>query len=96
MENGSKHMNTSAEAVKLLEQALTTTRSAAGTIEDLIAPHDYQDVAMLISQAAAALLQSASLLMQSQDEAALEALENADDLLDAVYDIIDSDLDLDE
>src|SRR5690606_32222642 len=73
MENGSKRMNTSAEAVKLLEQALTTTRSAAGTIEDLIAPHDYQDVAMLISQAAAALLESASLLMQSQDEAALEA-----------------------
>jgi hypothetical protein len=89
-------MNTTAEAVKLLQQALTTTQAAAGTIESLIAPHDYQDVAALISQAAAALLESASLLMQSQDEAALEALENADDLLDAVYDIIDSDLDLDE
>ncbi len=86
-------MNTSTEAVRLLQQALATTHEAANTIENLIADHDYQDVAGLITMAAAALLQSASLLMQSQDEAALESLETADDLLDAVYDIIDADLD---
>lgn len=86
-------MHTSAEAVKLLQQALSASQQAANTIENLIADHDYQDVAGLITMAAAALLQSASLLMQSQDEAALESLETADDLLDAVYDIIDADLD---
>ena len=86
-------MNTSAEAVTLLQQALETTRSAAETIDNLIAVHDYQDVAGLVTLAAAALLESAALLMQSQDEAALGALESADDLLDAVYDIIEGDLD---
>jgi hypothetical protein len=89
-------MNTSTEAVKLLQQALTTTRTAADTIDNLIADHDYQDVAGLVTQAAAALLDAAALLMQSQDEAALAALEHADDFLDAVYDIIEADLDDEE
>jgi uncharacterized membrane protein YdfJ with MMPL/SSD domain len=86
-------MNTSAAAVQQLEQALSAARAAGETIHNLIAEHDYQDVAGLITQAAVALLTASTLLMQSQDEAALEALETADDLLDAVYDIIDSELD---
>lgn len=85
-------MNTSAEAITQLEQALGTTRSAENTIENLIVVHDYQDVAQLVTQAAVALLESATLLMQSQDEVALDRLENADDLLDAVYSIIEADL----
>lgn len=88
-------MSTSAEAITQLEQALTATRSAEQTIENLIAAHDYQDVASLVTQAAAALLETATLLMQSQDVAALDMLENADDLLDAVYGIIEADLDED-
>lgn len=88
-------MNTSAEASQLLEQALTTSRSAVSVIDNLIAEHEYQDVASLVTQAAAVLLESASLLMQKQDEAALDVLDKADDLLDAVYDIIDGEVDED-
>ncbi|MBN8620801.1 MAG: hypothetical protein J0L63_17945, partial [Anaerolineae bacterium] len=81
-------MNTSTEAIRLLEQALHSARAAQTTINDLIVEHDYQDVALLVTQAAVSMLESASLLMQSQDEAALNALDAADDLLDAVYNII--------
>ncbi|MEZ4670633.1 MAG: hypothetical protein R3E39_22245 [Anaerolineae bacterium] len=88
-------MNTSAEASRLLEQALTTSRSAVNVIDNLIAEHEYQDVASLVTQAASALLESAGLLMQKQDEAALEMLGKADDLLDAVYEIIDGEVDED-
>jgi hypothetical protein len=88
-------MNTSTEASKLLEQALTTSRSAVSVIDNLIAEHEYQDVASLVTQAAAVLLESAALLMQKQDEAALDVLGKADDLLDAVYDIIDGETDED-
>ena len=88
-------MNTSTEASRLLEQALTTSRSAVSVIDNLIAEHEYQDVASLVTQAAAVLLESASLLMQKQDEAALDVLGKADDLLDAVYDIIDGEVDED-
>ena len=86
-------MNTSTEAVRLLEQAFATVRDANNVIDNLIADHDYQDVASLITQAAQALIASAGLLMQSDDEAALEALESAEALIDAVYDIIDADTD---
>lgn len=88
-------MKTSQEAINQLQQALATTRSAVNTIDNLIAEHDYQDVASLVSQAAASLLESAVLLMQSRDEAAIDALENAEDLLEAVYSIIDAELDED-
>lgn len=88
-------MNTSTEAIKLLQQSVGTTRNAAQVIQNLIAEHDYQDVAALVAQAAAELLEAATLLMQSQDEAALAALDNADDLLDAVFDIIDAETDED-
>lgn len=88
-------MNTSAEAANRLQQAIAATQQAHGVIENLIAEHDYQDVAALLTQAAGSLLQSAALLMQSQDEAALEHLETAEDFLDAVYDIIDAEMDED-
>jgi hypothetical protein len=86
-------MSISADALKLLQQAQTTTLDANRAIEDLIVAHDYQDVAMLITQAAGALLESAALLMQLQDEAALDQLEAAEDLIDSVYEIIDADTD---
>ncbi|HEX2621391.1 MAG TPA: hypothetical protein VHL11_14630 [Phototrophicaceae bacterium] len=88
-------MHTSTEAVQLLQDAVTKAKNANQVINDLIVEHDYQDVAALITQAAASLLESASLLMQSKDEAALSALESADDLLDEVYTIIDSETDED-
>ena len=78
-------MNTSSAAAQLLQEALAKTQAATGVINDLIVEHEYQDVAALVTRAAASLLQSAALLMQSKDEDALNALEQADDLLDAVY-----------
>lgn len=89
-------MNTSAEAVRLLQSALSNTQDAVRVINDLIVEHDYQDVAVLVSQAAAVVLESATALMQGQPETALDALEKADDLFDAVYAIIDSETDEDE
>jgi hypothetical protein len=86
-------MNTSAEATKHLGQALSSTREAAKIIENLIVAHDYQDVALLVTQAAAELLETAAALMQSQDESAVAHLEDADNLLDAVWDIIDAETD---
>lgn len=83
-------MNTSTEAIRLLQEALVNAQKAAAVIDDLIVDHDYQDVAGLVAQAAAALLESASLLMQSKDEAALDKIEAADEFLDSVYSIIDS------
>jgi hypothetical protein len=85
-------MNTSTEAIRLLEQAGITTAQATGVIDNLIADHDYQDVASLVAQAAGHLLQAATLLMQSNDEDAFGALEAADDILDAIYGIVDADL----
>ena len=86
---------TSGEAAKRLEQARTTTTEAVSIIDNLIAEHEYQDVASLVTQAASKLLEAAAALMQSNDAAGLEALESADDLLDAVYDIIDGETDED-
>ncbi|MBC8171266.1 MAG: hypothetical protein H7X77_06325 [Anaerolineae bacterium] len=86
-------MNTSTEAVRLLREALVSSQQAFEVINNLIAKHDYQDVALLVAQAAAALLESATLLMQSKDEAALDKIEAAEELLDAVYTIIDSETD---
>jgi hypothetical protein len=88
-------MNTSSEALRLLGQALADTRKATAVIDDLIAPHDYQDVASLVAKASAALLESTTRLLQNDPDAALDALEAADDLLDAVYDIIDAETDED-
>lgn len=85
-------MNTSAEAIKQLQQALDLTNSASSTIENLVAEHDYQDVATLVSHAAAQLLETALAFMNSQDESALDTLESAEELIDAIYDIIDAEL----
>jgi hypothetical protein len=89
-------MSTSAEVNISLDQALTATRTALKQLDDLIVAHDYQDVASLVTNAAASLLQSATHLMLSKDEDAFAALEQADDYLDAVYDIIDRETDEDE
>jgi len=86
-------MNTSSEALRLLQQAASETQQAINIIDNLVVEHDFQDVASLVAQAASALLNSAQQLMQSNDVAAFEAMENAEDLLDAVYDIIDAETD---
>ncbi len=88
-------MNTSAEAVRLLQEALASTQAAKRVIDDLITAHDYQDAATLVTQAAVATLEAAVHLMQSKDEDALNALEQADDLLEAFYDIVDGETDED-
>lgn len=86
-------MQTSSAAIALLEQAQKTSKDATQVIANLIAEHDYQDVALIITQAAAELLETAKLLMQSQDVAAFESLERAEDLLDSFYDIVDGEID---
>lgn len=86
-------MNTTSEALKLLEQARQATQAATVVIDDLIAPHDYQDVAALVCRAAFELIEATHALMQSQDESAFDALERAEDLLDSVYAIIDGETD---
>jgi hypothetical protein len=88
-------MSTSSDVINSLEQALSSVRTSVRQMDDLIVPNDYQDVASLVANAAASLLQSATYLMQSKDEDAFGALEAADDFLDAVYDIIDSETDED-
>ena len=86
-------MNTSTEATKKLQESLKSVKEAKNIIDNLIAPHDYQDVASLVAQASAAMLEAANHFMQKQDEEALAKIEEADDLVEAVYDIIDGDLD---
>ncbi len=86
-------MQTSSAAIALIEQAQRTSKDAALVITNLVAAHDYQDVALIITQAAAELLETAKLLMQSQDVAAFESLERAEDLLDSFYDIVDGEID---
>jgi hypothetical protein len=86
-------MNTSAQAIQLLQIALTNTQSATTVIGDLVVEHEYQDVASLITEASAALLETAILLMQSKDDSAMHKLEQAENMLDAVYVIIDGETD---
>ncbi len=89
-------MHTSAEAAQLLQDALAKTRAATNVINNLVIEHEYQDVAILVTQAGEALINAVVLLLDSKDEAALDALEQADDLLDSVYKIIDGEIDEDE
>ncbi|MEQ8673857.1 MAG: hypothetical protein RLP44_12655 [Aggregatilineales bacterium] len=86
-------MNTSTEAVKQLQDALDAAQRATDVIDNLLAEHDYQDVASLTAQAAASLLSSAIALMQSQDESAMEFFDITEDLMEAVYNIIDGEID---
>jgi len=88
-------MHTSTEASQLLQEALAKTRAAAQVINNLVIEHEYQDVAVLVAQAGAALMEAAMLLLESKDEEALDSIEQADDLLDAVYKIIDGEIDED-
>ena len=89
-------MNTTTRASELLQEALDSAREAERVVNDLIVAHDYQDAALLVTQAAAALLEGAVLLMQSEGEAAFDQIEQAEDLLDTVYGIIEAELDEDE
>jgi hypothetical protein len=86
-------MSTSHDVINSLEQARQSAQTALRQIDDLIVEHDYQDIALLVAGAAQALLESAALLMQSQDEAAFDALERAEDLLENAYAVIDGELD---
>jgi hypothetical protein len=88
-------MNTSTEVIRILQQATGQAQQANKVLDDLIVPHEYQDVAKLLIEAAQALLESASSLMRVDDETALESLETAEDLLDKVYAIIDGEIDED-
>ena len=85
-------MNTSTEAIHRLENARQAVLSAQDVLENLIAAHDYQDVAVLLTRSAATLLESITLLMQMKDEDALNTLDNAEDLLDAVWEIIEGEI----
>lgn len=86
-------MNTSSEVVKQLQDAIQKTQSAQNVLDNLIAVHDYEDIATLVLQAAEALLHAASALMQHEDENALQLVESAEDLIDEMYKIIDGDMD---
>lgn len=85
-------MNTSTEALNQLRQAQAATTSAQQVVDNLIAAHDYQDVTSLVVRSAASMLESALQLMQNEDEAGLDALERAEDLIEAVYDIIEGEV----
>ena len=86
-------MNTSTEVIRLLQQASVQAQQANKVLDDLIVPHEYQDVSKLLIEAAQALLESATSLMRVDDETALDSLETAEDLLDKVYAIIDGEID---
>jgi hypothetical protein len=85
-------MNTSTEAINRLESARQAVLSAQDVLENLIAAHDYQDVAVLLTRSTATLLESITLLMQMKDEEALNTLDSAEDLLDAVWEIIEGEI----
>lgn len=87
---------TTSEVTKQLEQALTATQAALSALNGLIVPHDYQDVTGLTLKSAAQMLVAARAFMSNDDVEALEAIEGADELLNGIYDIIDSELEDDE
>lgn len=88
-------METSSMAVGQLAQALSAAREASRIIDNLIAEHEYQDVASLTVKAAAELLQATTHMMQSQSDMALSAMDAADELMDAVFTIIDGEVEED-
>ena len=89
-------MTTSHDVSQTLLQAIERAREATRQIDNLIAEHDYQDVIALTTQAATDLLEAAEALIRSDQEPFFEHLENAEDLLNAVYDIIDGEVDDEE
>ncbi|NJR12871.1 hypothetical protein HC776_03200 [bacterium] len=86
-------MNTSRDAVARLQEAIDKAGEAAQVMNNLVIEHDYQDVALLIARAGAVLLEAAARLMESDDEAAFDRLDEAEDVLDEVYKIIDGETD---
>lgn len=86
-------MNTSAMVIEKLQNAHQNAVQAMEITDNLFVEHEYQDVALLVTRAAAVLLEAATHLMESDDQAALGALEDAEELMDAVFQIIDSELD---
>lgn len=84
---------TSNEAIAQLEAAAAQAHKAAQTIDNLLAAHDYQDVAALVARAGKALLDASAAFMRNDDAAAFTAIETSEDLLDALYDIVDGELD---
>lgn len=87
---------TTQEVTKQLEQARAATQAALTALNDLIVPHDYQDVATLVGKAALELLQATQALMQADDTTAFAAIERADELIDGAFEIVDAELDDDE
>jgi hypothetical protein len=87
---------TSGEAVNQLETAAQQAHKAALTIDNLLAAHDYQDVAGIAARAGQALLDAAAAFMKSDDEAAFRAIDTAEDFMDALYDIVGGELDDEE
>ena len=87
---------TSNEAVNQLETASQQAHKAALTIDNLLAAHDYQDVAGIAARAGQALLEAAAAFMKSDDEAAFQSIDSAEDLLSALYDIVGGELDDEE
>lgn len=84
---------TSNEAIAQLEAAAAQAHKAAHTIDNLLAAHDYQDVAALSVRAAKLLLEAAIAFMRNDDVTAFAGLESSGDLVDALYDIVDGELD---
>lgn len=87
---------TTNEAVKQLEAALASASAAVTTVDNLIVPNDYQDVAALTIRAAQALLTAAVQFLTEGDETAFDSISRSEDLLDAVYEIITGDMDADD
>lgn len=83
---------TSGEAVSQLETAAQQAHKAALTIDNLLAAHDYQDVAGIAARAGQALLEAAAAFMKNDDEAAFRSIDAAEDFLDVLYDIVDGEL----
>lgn len=85
-------MNTSSAVIQKLQDAHKSAVEAMAIADDLVVEHEYQDVTVLAVRAAAVLLEAATHLMQSDDRAAVGALDDADELMDAIFRIIESEI----
>jgi hypothetical protein len=77
------------DAIRKLQQANESVRSAITKIDEHVEESDYNDMAALVSNAASSLLKAAVHLLEERDEAAFDMLEQADDFLDAAMDVVD-------
>lgn len=85
-------MKTSQDVIRHLEKIIQEAESTEAMMDDLTAPHAYEDVARLSLQGAVALLKASCAFMQTHDEEALEDIDNAEDYIEGIYDIIEGDL----